>query len=153
MRRSAHTLTAFALAVLLSTVVLPSLAEDEGKAWDQAVVTDLAKQLAETAGDLRTSVRRTPIPQSGSMRRNQFRVLDDLRVISNSINSLARRLESGEGRSETYPTFRRIRMLRNDLAVQVRRVGFGEPTVTKLAAAKGLVDQLNPFYVGEMSDD
>ncbi len=138
----------FALLTLLGLLVaLPSAAEP--KEWDQAAVTELAKQLAESAGDLRHSVRRAPTPPSGSQRRVRFQVLDDLRVAANSINSLARRLESGEGRAETYPTFRRIRVLRNDLAVQARRANITEPTLSKLETARELLEKLSRDYEAE----
>ena len=103
-------------------------------------------------GDLRQSVRRTPPATAGSQRRVRFQALDDLRVAESSINSLARRLESGEGRAETYPTFRRIRTLRNDIAMQARRAHIMEPTLSKLEAAQGLLEQLAPYYQPEETD-
>ena len=138
----------FSFLILLGLLLaLPSAAEP--KEWDQAAVTELAKQLAESAGDLRHSVRRIPTVTSGIQRRVHFQVLDDLRVAANSINSLARRLESGEGRAETYPTFRRIRLLRNDLAVQARRAHITEPTLSKLESARGLLEQLSLYFEAE----
>jgi len=132
------------LCVLCTLVALPAAAEP--KEWDQAAVTEIAKQLAEAAGDLRVSVRRTPPAVAGSQRRVRFQALDDLRVAESSINSLARRLESGEGREETYPTFRRIRTLRNDIAMQARRAHLMEPTLSKLETARVLVEQLASYY-------
>ena len=135
------------LACLGMLVALPALAEPNE--WDQAAVTELAKQLAEAAGDLRQSVRRAAPSNAGSQRRVRFQVLDDLRVAENAVNSLARRLESGEGREETYPTFRRIRTLRNDIAMQARRAFITEPTLSKLETARGLLAQLEPYYAAE----
>jgi len=139
-----------ALALVASLGMLVALpAAAEPKEWDQAAVTELAKQLAEAAGDLRQSVRRTPPPPAGSQRRVRFQALDDLRVAENAINSLARRLESGDGREETYPTFKRIRTLRNDIAEQARRADVREPTLSKLETARGLLEQLAPYYEAE----
>ncbi len=138
----------FILLPLLGLLVaLASAAEP--KPWDQAAVTELAKQLAESAGDLRDSVRRGPTSPSASQQRVRFQALDDLRVAANSVNSLARQLEAGAGREETYPTFRRIRMLRNDLAVQARRANITEPTLSKLETARELLEKLNPYYEAE----
>jgi hypothetical protein len=138
------------LACLSLLMALPVTAEP--KEWDQAAVTELAKQLAEAAGDLRVSVRRTPPAIAGSQRSVRFQALDDLRVAESSINSLARRLESGQGREETYPTFRRIRTLRNDIAMQARRAHLMEPTLSKLETARELLEQLAPFYEVEETD-
>ena len=139
---------AFALLASLGMLVaLPATAEQ--KEWDQESVTKIAKQLAEAAGDLRQSVRRTPPPTAGSQRRVRFKALDDLRVIENAINSLARRLEAGDGREETYPTFQRIRTLRNDIAMRTRQAFITEPTLTKLETARGLLAQLEPYYAAE----
>ena len=138
----------FVLLTLLGLLfALASAAEP--KPWDQAAVTELAKQLAESAGDLRNSVRRGPTPPSGSQQRIRYQALDDLRVVASSVNSLARQLESGAGRAETYPTFRRIQMLRNDLAVQARRANITEPTLSKLETARELLEKLSPYYEAE----
>jgi hypothetical protein len=143
-----------ALALLASLALLVALpAAAEPKEWDQAAVTELAQQLAEAAGDLRQSVRRTPPPPVGSQRRVRFQALDDLRVAENAINNLARRLESGEGREETYPTFERIRTLRNDIARLARRANITEPTLSKLETARGLLEQLAPYYEAEETDE
>ncbi len=118
--------------------------------WDQAAVTELAKQLADAAGNVRQSVRRAPPPGPGtSQRRLHFQALDDLRVLQNSINSLARQLEAGVGREETFPTFRRIRTLSNDIAQIAQRADIREPTLGKLQTAAGVLGELAPFYAPE----
>ena len=58
--------------------------------------------------------------------------------------------EKGEGREETYSTFRRVRTLRNDLARTAGRF-IGEPAPAKLQQAQGALDQLAPFYAEEDS--
>jgi hypothetical protein len=132
-------------------VALP--AATQTKEWDQAAVTGIAKQLAEVAGDLRSSVRRTPEPPGRRARRARLQALDDLRVVQGSVNSLARQLEAGAGREQTYPTYRRIRTLRRDIAQNARRALITEPTLGKLAAARELLDQLDPFYAPEVAAD
>lgn len=121
--------------------------------WDQETVSELARQLASSAGDLRQSVRRSPTSLAGrGQRRVRHQALDDLRVAENAINRLAARLEAGEGREETYPTFRRIRTLRNDIAVHARRAHILEPTLSKLEMARGLLEQLAPYYEPEEAE-
>ena len=50
---------------------------------------------------------------------------------------------------ETYPTFRRIRTLRNDIAMRARQAFIAEPTLTKLETARVLLEQLAPYYEAE----
>lgn len=137
-----------ALASLMAVgLVTAQAAGAEPKAWDQAAVTALAKELAAAAGDVRQSVRQSPQGTSaGRASRNRHQALDDLRVIENSINHLARRLEAGEGREDTRPTYQRIVTLRNDIAMRARRALILEPTLTKLETARGLLEQLSPYY-------
>jgi len=140
--------------LLALTALLVSLpAASATREWDQAAVTGIAKQLAEVAGDLRSSVRRAPEPPGRAARRARFQALDDLRVVQGSVTSLLRQLEGGAGQAETYPTYRRIRMLRRDIAQHARRALITEPTLGKLEKARGLLDQLDPFYAAEVAAD
>ena len=144
MRSSARVLVAV-LSMLL--VGIPSLADSAE--WDQSAVTKIAQQLADVAGDLRRSVRNAPPMQARTQRRARFQALDQLRVAENSINSLARQLAAGGGREETYPTFKRIQMLRNDVASMAQRAHLTEPTLSKLGQAAVLLTKLEPFYAPE----
>ncbi|MDJ0786841.1 MAG: hypothetical protein QNK05_08520 [Myxococcota bacterium] len=132
-------------AILALSWALPSPAQ--AKEWDQAAVTEIAKQLADAAGTVRQSVRRAgPPPPGSSQRRVHFQALDDLRVIQGSIRSLARRLEHGAGRDETFPTFQRIRTLRNDIAQAAGHADVREPTLSQLEKAGELLAKLEPYY-------
>ena len=126
---------------------LPAAAEP--KEWDQETVTTLARDLANAAGDIRRSVRNRPPNDQRNQRRLRQDALDDLRVVENSVNSLANRLEAGEGREETYPTFRRIRRLRARIARNARLTPLTEPTVSKLETARVLLEPLEPYYEAE----
>ena len=125
-------------------------AASEPKEWDQAAVTSLAAQLAQQAGDIRQAVRR--VPESGmnvSTRRTRWQVLDDLRVMENTVRNFARRLTGGAGREETYPMFQRIQTLRRDIAEHSRRVNLVEPVTSKLETARELLAQIEPYYEAE----
>ncbi len=140
------------LAVISLLVAAPAATETQD--WDQAAVTEIAKQLAAVAGDLRSSVRRAPqVPGHRRARRARVQALDDLRVAQGSINSLMRQLEAGAGREETYPTYRRIRTLRRDIAQNARRALITEPTLGKLKTARGILDQMALFYAAEVAAD
>ena len=134
-----------ALVLLVPLGILVALpAASETKEWDQAAV----------AGDLRSSVREPSEAHSGRMQRRwRARVFDDLRVAQGSANSLLRQLEAGAGREETYPTYRRIRTLRRNIAQNARRAFITEPTLGKLETARGILDQLARFYAAEVAAD
>jgi hypothetical protein len=146
--RASLTLLA-ALCMLLACTSPVASEQAEGKAWDQAAVTALAQELVQAAGDLRDTVRRQPDILSRSVQRARNQTLDDIRVAQGSIRSLARQLENDGDRLSTYPTFRRIQMLRRDIARNVRRAALTEPTPSKLEAARAVLEQLGPFYSAE----
>ena len=141
------TVPAIALLAGLALLVALPAASAEQKEWDQVAVTEFAKQLAEAAGSIRQAARRAEPPGPGSgLRLAHLQGLDDLRRLQNSVNSLARQLENGVGREESYPTFRRILTLSNDLARTARRF-IREPTPpSKLQQAQVALDRLAPFY-------
>ena len=135
----------------LALLVAQPAASAEQKEWDQAAVTELAQQLAEGAGNIRQAARSAERPPPGSgLRRAHLQALDDLRRLQNLVNSLVRQLEDGVGMEDTYPTFRRIRTLRNDLAQTARRF-IREPAPSKLQELQGALDRLALFYAGEAS--
>lgn len=139
------------LALLAALVLfsVPGAGAALATAWDQAAVTALAMQLADAAGDVRQSVRMAPSARPAGSR-NRARALDDLRVVENSINHLARQLEQGKGAEDTYPTFQRIQTLRRDIAMRARQAALTEPTISKFETARGLLEQLAPYYAAEV---
>ncbi len=152
MRASSALLSVLALLFGLPIAASASVPH---KDWDQEVVTQLARELYQAAGDLLETVRHTPAvgdatlnPQR-SQRRLRQEALDDMRIIQFSIRSLVERLEQGEGRLETYPTFNRIRRLRNRIARAARLATLQEATLSKLAAARAALEKLEPYYAPE----
>lgn len=144
---SKFALLATLILFLSMFATLPAAAEP--KEWDQEVVTKLARELADAAGDIRRSVRSRPPSDQLNQRRLRQDTLDDLRVVENSVNSLATRLEAGEGREETYPTYRRIRRLRARISRNAGLAALKQPTVPKLERARELLEQLEPYYEAE----
>jgi hypothetical protein len=134
------------LALGCAGPVAPEQAQQE---WDQAAVTALAQELVQVAGDLRDSARRLPDAHPIGVRRSRHRALDALRVAQGSVRSLARQLEGGAGRAETYPTFRRIQVLRRDIARNAQRSMLREPTLSKLGQTRAVLEKLEPFYAAE----
>ena len=141
---SKFALLATLILFLSMFATLPAAAEP--KQWDQEVVTKLARELADAAGDIRRSVRSRPPSDALNQRRLRQDTLDDLRVVENSVNSLATRLEAGEGREETYPTYSRIRRLRARISRNADLAALKQPTVPKLERARELLEQLEPYY-------
>jgi hypothetical protein len=145
------TVPVIALTAGLALFTALPAASAEQQEWDQAAATELAKQLAEATGSIRQAARSGERPGPGSGLRNaHLRALDDLRRLENMINRLARQLEDGAGREATYPTFRRVRALRDDLARTARRF-IREPAPTKLQQIDRAFDRLDLFYAAKDS--
>jgi hypothetical protein len=142
-------ITLLAAVFMLGSAATVDAEPIAGKAWDQKAATSLSQELVEAAGDLRQSVRRQPDIQSPGIRRARRQALDNLRVAENSIRSLARQLEAGAGPLDTYPTFRRIQLLRGDVARNTQRAALREPTTSKLEAARSILEQLEPYFSAE----
>ena len=74
-----HRARRIAVSILALTLVLTSAAQVRGEAlaWDQAKVTDLAKQLASTSSDLYTSFYKQPVPTVASAQAKAYHRLKD----------------------------------------------------------------------------
>ena len=151
-----------AIALLVLALVLTAgvaRSEDEAKtgeataaavetpAWDQAQVSEIAKELAATIRPLQTALREQPPPQLGSGQTNsQIRLRDKLRQLRNNTDQLVARLEAGDGREETFPIFQRIQELRRSAAEDARRIFISDQVGTSIEATREPLGQLAPFY-------
>ncbi len=119
----------------------------ETPAWDQAQVTEIAKELAATIDPLRTALREQPPPQRGSGQTNsQTRLRDTLRQLRNSTEQLVARLEAGAGREETFPIFQRIQELRRVAAEDGRRIFISDQVGTSIEATREPLGRLAPYF-------
>jgi len=137
-------LLAPALALLLAAA-LAAPARAELRAWDQAKVTALAKQLDAASKALYDTFYKQPKPGAGQAK-PYYRLKEDVRLIKNDTRALSRALEKGAGRDETQPAY-------DDLMQNVRRAqdNAGKVFTTKdlqdkAAAARGVLNQISPYY-------
>jgi hypothetical protein len=146
MSRHSHRLAALA-AVLAAFSLLPTAGRAQTRTWDQAAVTALAEELFDAVKDLRESLRRSNDPsidlgQSDST----YRLLDDLRLIRSEARHLADELKKGAGRDQTLPVIKRIEEIRRDAATEARRIRLQQPTPERIAAARGVLEKIEPYY-------
>ena len=137
---------ALALALLLA----PIAAAAELPKWDQTRVTAIAVELSEAVGKASLEVDK----QKGgrvevSKERAFYEFREDMRLARNTARHLAKELQGGEGREESYPTFKRLKTLRNDAAENARRADMPESTLAAITAAGELLNRLRPYYEEE----
>lgn len=115
--------------------------------WDQVRVAKLAEQLYEGCKNLETSVRQELPPAPGiGQRRAHYRLRDRLRLIRSETEHLARALKAGEGREETFHTYRRIGQLIREAREDARRLFLQQPTLERISAAREPWMELNAYY-------
>jgi len=146
MSRRAHRL-AVLTAIFAAFSLLPTAGLAQTKAWDQAAVTALAEELHEAVKGLREAVRRSNDPSIASgQASSNYRLLDDLRLIRNETRHLADELKAGAGRDATLPVVERIEEIRRDAANEARRIMLQKPTPERIAAARGVLEKIKPYY-------
>ncbi|MDJ0866640.1 MAG: hypothetical protein QNK03_11060 [Myxococcota bacterium] len=153
MKSCARSILAGCLVLLVAAVHAAPAAADSHAAerpeWDQARVTELAKELAQTVRDIRSQVQRTVSGNLATMQaHNRHNVIDNLRLIRNETRHLANELEAGKGYEETLPIARRIDTLIDRAARQMRTIGLTEPVLTRIEKADQIIEQIRPFYMG-----
>ena len=147
-RRASTFAMSFAFAATLAAA--PSIARAELAKWDQARVTAIATELAEAVAKASLEVDK----QKGSrvdigQERAYYEFREDMRLARNTSRHLARELQGGQGREETYPTFKRLKTLRNDAAENARRADMPEATLATITAAGELLNRIRPYYEEE----
>jgi predicted membrane metal-binding protein len=144
-RRLAAALAGVLLASALATGSAAELAQ-----WDQKRVTAIAGELAAAVNKAAVEVDKSKGSRVDvGKERTFYELREDIRLAKNTARHLAKELEAGKGRDETYPTFRRLSTLRNDAAESARRAVMPDTTVGALTAAGELMLRLRPYYEAE----
>ena len=116
-------------------------------AWDQAQVTRVAQELADSLKDLRRAVRQQPDPGVASLQSKAFyRFSDELRVLESESKQLARALEAGGGHDETVPVYERMQRTIRDAREEARRLDIPAQTRERIDAARAVLDKLDQYY-------
>jgi hypothetical protein len=131
----------------------PAGAAAELARWDPPRVNGIAKELADAVAKATVEVEK----QKGgrvdvSKERAYYEFREDMRLAKNTSRHLAKELEAGKGRDETYPTFKRLKTLRNDAAENARRADMPDSTIAAITAAGALLNRLRPYYEEEPTE-
>ena len=123
-----------------------SVSSGAATAWDQAKVTDLARQVAKATVELREIVEKNPDKPPGGARKAQYSAREDLRLLVSATKRLAKRLEAGAGRDETEGLYKRAAVLRRDAEEEAQRAGMLANTKAQAEKTLALLDQLGAYY-------
>ena len=133
-------------AFVVPVAALPALADLA--AWDQARVTSLAKQLADSSDAFEQAIRKEPgLGQVGSGSAEMgFGVGQKARVLKEQSLTLAGHLETGKGHDETKNAWRGLKEIADDVAEDAQRSELSEPALDAWAKVADLMRQLAPYY-------
>ena len=115
--------------------------------WDQAKVAEIAQELPPAINDVHTALLNEVPPGVAAGQDRAMRRLRDLtRRMRNEARHLATELEAGKGHEDTLPIFENLMVMLRDARVDARRMFRTEPLNEKIATARGVLDQLAPYY-------
>jgi hypothetical protein len=135
------------ILLALGLVLAPALAAAELAKWDQPRVTAIATELSESVGKAVVEVEKAKGSRvEVGKERAYYEFREDMRLARNTAKHLAKELQAGKGREETYPTFRRLKTLRNDAAENARRADMPDDAIASITAAGELLNRLRPYY-------
>jgi|GEM_PF-1476787 len=138
-----------ALAALLALGIPTSAAAELAK-WDQKRVSAIATELADAVGKAAVEVEKSKGSRVDvGKERAYYELREDVRLAKNTARHLAKELQAGKTREETYPAYRRLATLRNDAAENARRAVMPDATVESIVAAGALMNRLRPYYEEE----
>lgn len=137
----------FAVITAVLALALATSARAEVTPWDQAKVTELAKQLEAATNALNETFRRQPTPSAGSMQsRAFFRLRHEIRSLRRDARSLSRALQTGEGHDATLPSFMSLMQTVAAARDEAPRVFSSVDVVERADAARAILNQLSPYY-------
>jgi hypothetical protein len=116
--------------------------------WDQAKVTLLAEQVADSANQVYRSILRTRTGANigSGQARNYLQLKDTARLARNESRHLAKALQNGKGEAETFYVWQRLMSVVRDTRELARRMFIEAPTQEKMAHAGKLLADLAHFY-------
>jgi hypothetical protein len=115
--------------------------------WDQAKVTELAKQLEAATRDLETSFRKQPTPAKGTPQSTAYwRLKQEVRHLRREARSLSRALQRGADREETLPSYDSLMQTVRSAQTNARRVFTVADVIERANTAREILNQLMPFF-------
>jgi hypothetical protein len=146
----AGVLVAVSVAVL-GAASAHAQARPEGEAvkWDQARVTQLAKDLNAAVNEAVQAIRKSPMQHQIGQRQSWYDMRESLRLLANTTNHLQKELQKGASADETRAIFNRIESLRKDAEETGRKSALEESVMEALVKAGALHNQMRPYYFGK----
>jgi len=123
--------------------------EGEPVKWDQARVTQLAKDLNKAVNEAVHAVRKSPTQQQISQRQSWYDMRESLRLLDNTTGHLQNELQKGAGQEETLSIFNRIESLRHDAEETGRKSMIESSVMDALVKAGAIHNQMRPYYYGK----
>jgi len=116
--------------------------------WDQAKVTEVAEELANSANAVYGAIYRSSgSSQVGSgQAKSYMRLKDRIRVARTESRHLAKALRDGKGKDETFHAWERLMTVVRDAREIGRRMFLEKPSLDEIEKANGFIDQLSPYY-------
>ena len=141
----AHRWVVVALVLGLTVAVAPARADVV--AWDQAKVSEIAKQLVTATQDLYDTFYKQLPPTVGSGQNKEFyRLKQVTRVMKTEARELAEHLGKGAGHDETLPSYESLMENVRRARELGARVFSTEDLKQKATAVRGLLNLLGPYY-------
>ena len=143
----AFPIRAAAAAAWVLFALAPGAARAELEPWEQAKVTELAKQLAVATAELSRSFRLQPPPQLGSPQRlTFFRIDQEVRHLRRESSSLARALERGADRDQAQGSYESLMETVRRTRDKARRLFTTAEIAERADAALAILNQLRPYF-------
>jgi hypothetical protein len=149
-RARAATLVAVSIAIFAAASAnAEKRPEGEPVKWDQARVTQLAKDLNKAVNEAVHAVRKSPTQQQISQRQSWYDMRESLRLLDNTTGHLQNELQKGAGQEETLSIFNRIESLRHDAEETGRKSMIESSVMDALVKAGAIHNQMRPYYYGK----
>ena len=115
--------------------------------WNQARATLLAEEMSKSADAWELEVRQANPDRLGSGSSEEgMGLTEKTQFVSEQARSLAGRLKAGDGRDQTYDTFRTLKEQMDDVQVMQARTALGDQVPIAWLKVRRDFEQLKPYY-------
>lgn len=136
-----------ALALSVAVVAVPGATRAELAAWDAEKVTALGRDLQEATENLYDTFYKQAPPTLGSGQSRAYeRLKQKVRRIRSEARAFAKATQRGEGREQTAPIYEQLMLEVRDAREEARSIFTTADVAEKAAVARGLLNQLGPYY-------
>jgi hypothetical protein len=115
--------------------------------WDQARATQLAEEISRGADAWQLEVRRAnPDRLGGGSSEEGMGLTEKANIVSEQARALASHLKAGQGRDQTYDSFRGLKEVMDDVEEMQPRTALGEQVPLAWGKITTAFAQLKPYY-------